>query len=45
MRTIKMQTKQTLNWEDIQKMQQKKKSHKQFRAQRQSKKSIWQIAE
>ena len=36
---------QNLNWEDIQEMQQKKKSHKQFRAQRQTKKSIWQAAE
>ena len=47
MKTIKMQAqaKQTLNWEDIQEMQQKKKEHKQFRAQRQTKKSIWQAAE
>ena len=36
---------QNLNWEDIQEMQQQKKQHKQFRAQRQTKKSIWQAAE
>ena len=36
---------QTLGWEDIQEMQQQKKAHKNFRAQRQTKKSIWQAAE
>ena len=36
---------QNMNWEDIQEMQQQKKAHKNFRAQRQTKKSIWQAAE
>ena len=34
-----------MDWEDIQEMQQQKKAHKNFRAQRQTKKSIWQAAE
>ena len=34
-----------IDWEDIQEMQQQKKAHKNFRAQRQTKKSIWQAAE
>ena len=36
---------QNMNWEDIQEMQQQKKAHKNFRAQRQTKKSTWQAAE
>ena len=36
---------QNMDWEDIQEMQQQKKEHKKFRAQRQTKKSIWQAAE
>lgn len=36
---------QNMNWEDIQEVQQQKKAHKNFRAQRQTKKSIWQAAE
>ena len=34
-----------MDWEDIQEMQQQKKAHKNFRAQRQAKKSIWQAVE
>lgn len=45
MKTIKAQSNKNLSWEDIQEMQQKKKQHKNFRAQRQTKKSIWQAAE
>lgn len=36
---------QTLGWEDIQEMQQQKKAHKQFRANRQSRKGLWMPAE
>ena len=46
MKTFKVKAKvQTLGWEDIQEIQQQKKAHKNFRAQRQTKKSIWQAAE
>ena len=34
-----------MDWEDIQEMQQQKKAHKNFRAQRQTKKSVWRAVE
>ena len=45
MKTIKAQSNKNLNWEDIQEMQQQKKAHKQFRANRQSRKGFWRSAE
>ncbi len=46
MKTFRNKSKaQNMDWEDIQEMQQQKKAHKNFRAQRQTKKSIWQAAE
>lgn len=48
MNRYKMQSQakaQTLGWEDVQEMQQQKKAHKQFRANRQNRKGLWMPAE
>ena len=45
MRTMKMQSKQNIDWESIQEVKQAKKEHKQFRQNRQSRKGFWIPAE
>ena len=46
MKTFRHKSKaHNMDWEDVQEMQQQKKAHKSFRAQRQAKKLIWQAAE